>query len=132
MTPELVLGVQDKITSWLPVPVRVTVCGLPLALSVMVSEAVRVPQPEGVNITAIVHWVPVASEAPHVLVSPKSLALVPVIVEPLIVKAALPVLVRVMVWEELVVATGSVPKVRLVAERLAAGQPVAVPESVTV
>jgi hypothetical protein len=37
-----------------PVPERLTLCGLPLALSVMLSEAVRLPLAEGVNLTLIV------------------------------------------------------------------------------
>ena len=50
------------------VPQRPTVCGLPLALSVMLSEAVRLPLAEGVNLTLIVQLAPPATELPHVLV----------------------------------------------------------------
>ena len=55
-------------TGQLPVPVRLTVCGLPLALSVMFSEVVRGPEAEGVKVTLIVQLAPVATELPHVLV----------------------------------------------------------------
>ena len=51
-----------------PVPERLTVCGLPLALSVMLTEAVRLPLAEGVNFTLIVQWAPAATELPHVVV----------------------------------------------------------------
>ena len=44
-----------------------TVCGLPLLLSAMLSEAASVPVTEGVNITAIVQLAPAATELPHVL-----------------------------------------------------------------
>jgi hypothetical protein len=54
--------------SGLPVPERFTVCGLPLALSVMLSEAASAAFTEGVNITAIVQLAPAASELPQVLV----------------------------------------------------------------
>ena len=50
-----------------PVPERLTVCGLPLALSVMLSEAVRLPLAEGVNLTLIVQLAPAASELLHVV-----------------------------------------------------------------
>ena len=51
-----------------PVPERLTVCGLPLALSMMLTEAVRLPLAEGVKITLIVQWALAATELPHVLV----------------------------------------------------------------
>jgi hypothetical protein len=51
-----------------PVPVRLTVCGLPVALSVMLTEAVRLPEAVGVNVTLIVQLPPAATELPHVLV----------------------------------------------------------------
>ena len=49
-------------------PERLTVCGLPLALSMMLTEAVRLPLAEGVKITLIVQWALAATELPHVLV----------------------------------------------------------------
>src|SRR5574337_64510 len=51
-----------------PVPVRVNECGLPAALSVMVTAAVRVPVAVGVNVTLIVQVPLAATEAPQVLV----------------------------------------------------------------
>jgi hypothetical protein len=68
----------------------------------MLSAAVRFPRAEGVNITAIVQLAPAATELPHVLVSAKSLALVPVTVMLVMLKVALPVLLRVTVCAVLV------------------------------
>ena len=74
-----------------PVPASVTVCGLPLALSVTEMEPVREPATVGVKVTEIVQVPAAATEAPHVLVWLKSplAAMLP------IVKAADPVLVSV-------------------------------------
>jgi hypothetical protein len=46
-----------------PVPVRDSVCGLPVALSVTVTAAVRVPAAVGENVTEIVHVALAASVA---------------------------------------------------------------------
>ena len=78
-----------------PVPVKLMVCGLPAALSEMLTAAVRVPVAVGVNVTAIVQLPPAATEAPQVLVSAKSPGLAPVIATPETFNAPLPVLVRV-------------------------------------
>ena len=83
-----------------PVPVRLTVCGLPEALSVMLKVPVRVPDAVGVNVTLIVQLAPAATEPPHVSVSAKS-ALAAIL--PVIVRAALPVLDSVTVCAALVV-----------------------------
>jgi len=88
-----------------PVPERLTVCGLPLALSLMFSEAVRVPEAEGVKVTLIVQLAPAATELPHVLVCAKSPALVPVTAMLVMLKVALPVLRRVTVRAVLVAPT---------------------------
>ena len=52
----------------MPVPVRLTVCGLLLALSVMVSVALRLPGPAGVKLTLIVQLAPPLTEPPQLLV----------------------------------------------------------------
>ena len=52
-----------------PVPVRLAVCGLPAALSEMLTDAVRVPATVGVNVTLIMQLPFAATELPHVLVS---------------------------------------------------------------
>ena len=61
----------DKLTTGAvatPVPVSDTLCGLPEALSVMVTEALRLPLAVGSNVTLIVQFAPAATLAPHVLV----------------------------------------------------------------
>ncbi len=59
----------DKLTAdAIPVPVRPTVWGLPLALSVIVMAPVRVPVAVGVNVTLIVQFPLAATDAPHVFV----------------------------------------------------------------
>jgi len=52
-----------------PVPVRLTVCGLPGALSKMLIDAVRAPAAVGVNVTLIVQLLFAATELPQVFVS---------------------------------------------------------------
>jgi hypothetical protein len=47
-----VLHYGDKLTA-VPVPLRLTVCGLPCALSVILSVPVRVPVATGLNATLI-------------------------------------------------------------------------------
>src|ERR1700680_2069077 len=84
-----------------PVPVRVTVCGLLAALSVMVTEAARGPTAAGLNVTLIVQFAPVASVAGDLrqvfAVMAKSVGLAPVTAMVVIVRGAVPLSVRVMV-----------------------------------
>jgi len=49
-----------------PVPVKVATCGLPLALSLTVSEPVRVPVVVGLNLMLIVQLLLTARELPQV------------------------------------------------------------------
>ena len=89
-----------------PVGLRVTpvpVCGLPEALSVMESEAVREPIALGLNVMLKVQLSPTARVAPQVVVRVKSAALVPVTLVLLMVILAVPVLVSVTVLALLVV-----------------------------
>jgi len=63
-----------------PVPLNCTTCVLPgvlLALSVIVSVAVRLLPPFGVNVTLMLQFVPATNVAPQVFVSEKSPELVP-------------------------------------------------------
>ena len=98
-------------------PVRPTVCGLPLALSLMVNELVRVPLAVGVKVTFNVHVDPAATPLPQLSVSAKS----PPAEIPVICKGAVPLLERVTVCGALVVPTLWLPKVRLVGESEAPG-----------
>src|SRR5438128_12375540 len=69
-----------------PIPLSVTFWGLPAALSVMLSAALRVPLVVGLKLTLIVQLAPAANELPQEVVREKSPALVPVIARPLMVK----------------------------------------------
>jgi hypothetical protein len=51
----------------LPVPVRLTVRGLPGTLSVRVMDPFRIPVEIGVNVTLKVQLAPAATEDPQVL-----------------------------------------------------------------
>src|SRR5713226_4780622 len=82
-----------------PVPVRLTDCGLPEALSAMLKLPVRVPDAVGVNVTLMLQLAPAATELPQVFVSTKS----PLAAILVIVRAALPVLDSVTVCAALVV-----------------------------
>jgi hypothetical protein len=82
-------------TGALPVPVKLTVCGLLTALSVMLIEAVRLPMAAGLNVTLIVQLPFTATELPHELVTVKSPGFVPMVLILVMVKLETPVLVRV-------------------------------------
>ncbi len=114
-----------------PVPERLRDWGLPVALSVMLTEAERLPLVVGSKETLIVQLPPAATELPQVLVSAKSPVLAPVSAMPERLSAALPLLVRVAVSVPLLVLTGSLPKERLAGDRLAAAT-VPVPERLIV
>jgi hypothetical protein len=92
-----------------PVPLKETVWGLPLALSLIETLAVRLPVAEGLKVTLMVQLLPTARVlglTGQVLVWAKSPLLVPVIPMLLMVSAAFPLLVRVTLWAPLVVPVG--------------------------
>ena len=60
-------GTSEMVGNW-PVPVKLTVCGLLGALSVMVRLAVCVPPAEGVKVTLTVQFAPAAKLSGHVVV----------------------------------------------------------------
>jgi hypothetical protein len=84
-----------------PVPVRLAVCGLPLALSATAKVPVRVDVVEGLNVTLIEQFAPGASVVPQLFVWAKS----PVVVIPEIASGAVPVFENVAFWAALVVPT---------------------------
>jgi len=84
--------VADRVTGGVtPVPLNVTRCGDPAALSATLRVAVRVPVVAGFNSTEMVQLAPAASVAPHVLAEvTNEVALVPVkVVDPRVTTAAL-------------------------------------------
>ena len=60
-----------------PVPLRLTDCGLPPPSSLNNNCALRVPAAEGVNVTVIPQLLPAARVLPQVLLLEKSAALEP-------------------------------------------------------
>ncbi len=100
-----------------PVPVSATVCGLPVALSVTESVPLAFPAVVGAKLTLIVQELPAATLEPQVFVSEKPA----LVVIPEMLSAAVPLLLSVRGWDELVMPTGWFPKLKLLAEKLAAG-----------
>ena len=98
-------GVKETVDAAVPTPLRETACGLPLALSVILTVAVRWPVVVGVKVTLIVQFAPALTLVPQVLVSAKSPGFVPVMLMLVIVSVPLPVFVRVTVLAILVVPT---------------------------
>jgi hypothetical protein len=83
----------------MPVPIKLTACGLPaVALSAILTAAVRLPEAEGVKVTVMVQLRLAPSELPQVLPvrGEKSPLLVPVTETTILFKLTLPVFVSVM------------------------------------
>ena len=85
----------------IPVPERLTFCGLPAALSTMDSVPVRVPLADGLNVTSSEQFAPAARLAPQVFDCEKSPLSAPVIRMLEMLNVAVPLLVRVKLWVEL-------------------------------
>ena len=94
MTPEVAV---------VPVPVSDTTCGLPVALSLTVSEPVRVPVVVGLNLMLIVQLPLTAKELPQVPRPPQVKS--PTMVSAPKLMVELPVLVKVTNCAELIVPT---------------------------
>jgi hypothetical protein len=122
------VGVEDA-----PVPESAAVCGLPLALSATLIEAVRVPLTVGLNVTLIVHVFEAGTLLPQVFVCEKSPRSAPVIVTPLIVSAVALEFESVIDCAALAVLSAWLAKVSAVGASVAVGVPAAapVPDSVT-
>jgi len=108
-----VAGVATKAKSGgtVPVPVKALVCGEPAALSATDRVAVKLPVADGVKVMAIEQVAEAASASPQVLVpKAKSLALAPASVMAEMERVALPGLLSVKVWAELVVPLVTLPK----------------------
>src|SRR5690242_14091143 len=99
MLAEVDSAVREK--SW-PVPARDTTCGLP-PLLLIVRLPLREPEVPGLNVTVTVQLAPAARLAPQLLVSEKS----PLAEMPVRPRAALPVLVTLTVWAELLTPISS-------------------------
>ena len=103
---------EIPITAATPVPVNVTVCGLPVALSVNVIVPLRTPVAVGVNVMWKVHGVPSTAMPGHCAsVAPAKSPVVAILVN---VTAVLPVFDTVSVSGLLVVPTPSSPNSNVV------------------
>jgi hypothetical protein len=98
---------------------RETACGLPAALSLTLSDAVRVPLAVGLKVILMLQVARAANELPHVWVCAKSPALIPVMAIPVMLMVVVPTLVSVTVFAGLVVPMATVPKFRLVGKSFA-------------
>jgi hypothetical protein len=88
--------VADNLTS-VPKPLTAIDCGLPLASSLISTEALRVPAAVGWKVTLIPQCAPAATELPHVFVCVKSDGFAPPNEIPVMVRVAVPVLANVTV-----------------------------------
>lgn len=91
--PKFRLAAEGVKAEVMPIPLSITICTPPAALSVMFTEAARFPAAEGVNVKLAVQLALGAIEFPHVFVIEKSVALGPVLWMLAILKVAAPVLV---------------------------------------
>jgi len=115
-----------------PVPLRATVWMEVAALSVTLSDAVRVAVESGVNVTAMAQDDREASVEPQVLaVMAKSVGLAPAIMKPLILSVALPGFESVMVCVAAVL-TAWLPKLSAVGLKTASGTGAEMPAPVSV
>jgi hypothetical protein len=111
---KLTLEGENMIGGMVPVPLSATVCGLPEALSVKESEAVREPVAQGLKVT-LTAQVPLGITVAPVQVSTlleKSFASVPLSFTLAIVRFHIPLLVTVTLWAALVVSRAWLGNVR--------------------
>ena|ERR1700677_264356 len=119
-----------KLGAAVPAPLSATVCGEPPASSATLSVAVKLAADAGENVMEMVQLAPAARLVPQVLVSAKSVGLVPTMPMLLMVSIALPVLVKAAVCAALVAPLTAVKLSDAgVSEAAAAGAAVPVPES---
>jgi hypothetical protein len=119
----------DSVTGEVPVPLRLTVCGLLIALSVKINVPATAPGTAGVKVTPTEQLAPAARADPHVLLAmAKGLPAETDI--PVSVSAVLSLLVTVTVLAALVLLTASEPKLRLLEENVTGALPL--PATVTV
>lgn len=124
VVPKLKL-VADSVTGALPVPLRLTACGLLIALSAKVSVPAAAPSAAGVKVTPTVQVAPAAILVPQVLLDMANGP--PAGMEMLVnVSATLRRLDTVTVFAALVLPNASVPKLKLVAEKVIGALPLPV------
>jgi hypothetical protein len=109
-----------------PVPVKLAVCGLLLALSLTLSSPVLVPVSVGVNVTPIVHFALAARLVPHVVADTVKSPAVEIAMP---VSVSVWLFVRVNVFDLLVVPTFCLPYLALAGVSVVGWIPV--PDSAT-
>ncbi len=114
MTPKF-NPLADSVTAELPVPLRLTFCGLFEALSVKVSVPLAAPVAVGVKVTPTAQLAPAARLVPQVLLEIAKGPLIPTLE---MVRAVFWRLVRVTVTAALVLPTATVPKFNELADRV--------------
>lgn len=113
------LKLAGEITAWArPVPESVAACGLLFALSVMVTEALRVPVAVGLKVRVMVHVDLAGTLVPQVLVCEKSPLFVPLMTTPVTLRVVLLLLVRVRLLAPLTAPITVCPKVKLLADKV--------------
>src|SRR5579862_4313353 len=113
-----------------PVPDSAIVCGVPGALSAMVTEELRAPVVVGAKVILMVQGIPGCRVAPQLFVSAKSPALPPDTAIPPMARVAPPILVRVTGWAGLVDPVDSLPKLMVALLRLTSGSAPPLPTGV--
>jgi hypothetical protein len=104
-----------------PTPLIGTVCGLPEALSLMLTSDERLPVFVGSKVTLMVQLLPAANDEPQLLVCENEAALPVVILIKVMVSEAVPLLVRVTGCGVLLNPNCWLPKLRLVGDRVTVG-----------
>jgi hypothetical protein len=82
VTPEKLIELEESVTGALPVPERLTVCGLFGALSVNVNVPVAAPTAAGEKVTPTVQLAPAATLVSHVLLPTANPAVAATLVNP--------------------------------------------------
>jgi len=114
-----------------PVPVSATVCGEPVALSAKLSEAFSVPAVVGLNVTETVHDPP-AARFPQLLVWENEEGLEPPVIMLVSVSGPVPVFLSVTVCAADEEPSLVEANVRVLGEKVIAGNPPPVPVRATV
>ena len=121
-TPVKLRLAGDSVTAGAtPVPLNATLCGLPAALSVMLTVDVRLPVCVGVKVTLMVQLAFTASDFPHLLVCEKSRRLPPDTLMSDSDSDVVPVFVSVIPCALLLTPTIWLPKLRLVGDNFTTG-----------
>ena len=129
MALEVPVSVLEKVSvaglrvtaGFTPVPLRPTVCGVPVALSATLTVAVNVPVVAGLKVTVMVQLALAATLLPHVLVWLKELGSVPLMLMATLSSGPVPVFLSVMAFVALEVPVSVLEKASELGLSVAAG-----------